>query len=79
MRSLEHALQATGAYGISVPSVRNVMKQDAYTFLRRYVHFCDNDEKKESGKAGYDQLFKVAYVLETIGRVIRIPGAQGNA
>ena len=72
-------LYATRPYGIRIPIIRNAIKRDAYNFLRRYVHFCDNDKKRKPGEEGYTKLFKVAYVLETIGRVIRIPGAQGNA
>ena len=64
-------LYATEGYGINVPIIRNVMKRDAYKFMRRYIHFCDNDDKKKPGQAGYSPLFKVNKVLDTVGKGIR--------
>jgi len=71
-------LYATGPYGINIPIMRNAMKRDAYKFLRRYVHFCDNDKKRKRGEEDYTKLFKVAYVLETIGKGIRNSWGAGK-
>ena len=64
-------LYATGPYGVNVPIICNAMKRNAYKFLRRYIHFCDNNEIKKPGEKDYDQLFKVRYVLDTVGAGIR--------
>jgi hypothetical protein len=40
------------------------MTSMAYEFMRGYIHFVDNDKKKEAGQSGYDPLFKVRTVLE---------------
>ena len=67
----ENDLYATEGYGINVPTLRNDMKRDTYKVLRRYIHFCDNSEKKKPGENGYDQLHKVFYVLDAVGKGIR--------
>ena len=56
------------------------MKRDTYKFLRRYIHVCDNSEKKKPGEDGYDQLHKVSYVLhfDAVDRAIRKFGVLGN-
>ena len=40
-------LYAGGAYGINIPLLRNVMVRDAYAFMRRFIHFCDNNKRKD--------------------------------
>ena len=47
------------------------MKRDAAAFVRHYIHFCDNDQKKLVGSKGYDCLFKVSYALNTMINGIR--------
>ena len=59
-------LYRKGRYGISVPQMRNMMTRDAYTFMRRHLHFADNHKHNPKGSRGYDPLYKVAYPLETI-------------
>jgi len=48
------------------------MRRDAFEFLRRRIHFAENDQRKNQGKnqgePGYDPLFKVRYVLDEIGK-----------
>jgi hypothetical protein len=51
-------------HGINVPILRNVMTRDAFTFMRRFVHFCDNQTRKRKGMHGYDPLCKVSYALD---------------
>ena len=54
-------------HGISIPYVSNTMTRDAYEFMRRFIHFCDNTAKRYvSGEAGYDPLYKVSYVMGEI-------------
>jgi hypothetical protein len=55
-------------YGLSIPYVRNSMRRDAFEFLRRHIHFAENDQRKNKGEPGYDPLFKVRYVLDKIGK-----------
>ena len=64
-------LYKKGAYGVNSPLLRNVMTRDACAFMRRYIHFCDNDKMKKPGKEGYDPLFEIMYVLEQVGIGIR--------
>ena len=45
-------LYAKEGYGINVPIIRNAMVRDTYKFMRRYIHFCDNDLKKKPGEEG---------------------------
>ena len=44
------------------------MRRDAFEFLRRHIHFAENDQRKNQGEPGYDPLFKVRYVLDEIGK-----------
>lgn len=46
-------------YGLSIPYVRNSMRQDAFEFLRRHIHFAENDQRKNEGEPAYDLLFKL--------------------
>ena len=49
------------------------MRRDAFEFLRRHIHFAENDQRKNAGESGYDPLFKVRYVLDEIGKgLIRV-------
>ena len=41
-------LYRKGRYGISMPQLCSVMTRDAFTFMRRYVHFADNDKQRAS-------------------------------
>ena len=53
------------------------MTRNAFEFLRRYIHFCDNSKRIPAGDAGYDILFKVRYPLNLILKGIRkawVPG-----
>ena len=58
-------------YGVNIPVLKNIMKHDAAAFVRRYIHFCDNDQKKPEGSKGYDRLFKISYALDTMTNGIR--------
>jgi hypothetical protein len=42
------------------------MTRDAFTFMRRYLHFCDNRDRKPKGAPGYDPLFKVKFALHAV-------------
>lgn len=44
------------------------MRHDAFEFLRRHIHFADNNKQKLQGEMGYDPLFKVRCVLDKIGK-----------
>jgi len=64
-------LYRAAPHGINVPILRNVMKRDAFTFMRRFIHFCDNSKAKKKGEPGYDALFKVSYALDIMVSGIR--------
>ena len=49
-------------YGLPLSYVQNCMPRDAFEFMRRHIHFCDNDERKKRGQNGYDPLFKVIFM-----------------
>ena len=53
-------------YGLPLSYVQNCMPRDAFEFMRRHIHFCDNDERKKRGQNGYDPLFKVIWILRKI-------------
>jgi hypothetical protein len=42
------------------------MTEHNFTFVRRFLHFADNDKRIRRGDKGYDVLFKVRYVLDDI-------------
>ena len=73
-----HRLYARSPYGVSIPLLRNVMTRDAYKFMRRYIHFCDNSKKKKKGEKGYDPLFKVSNALDEIGKGLRRAWKSGQ-
>ena len=54
------------------------MKRDAAAFVRCYIHFCDNDQKKPERSKGYDRLFKVSYALNTMLNGIRKAWVAGQ-
>ena len=59
--------------------MKNSMRQDAFEFLRRHIHFAENDQRKNKGEPGYDPLFKVQYVLDEIGKgLIKVLQAGKN-
>jgi hypothetical protein len=53
-------------YGICIPFIQNAMTEHNFTFVRRFLHFADNDKHIRRGDEGYDILFKVRYVLDLI-------------
>ena len=42
-------LYRKGAYGTNIPVLRNVLTHNAFIFMRRYIHFCDNHKRIEKG------------------------------
>ena len=56
---------------INVPIRRNVVKRDAFTVMRLFMHFCDYGKAKKKGQPGYDALFKVSYSLHIMVSGIR--------
>ena len=65
-------------YGINIPYIQNTMTRDAYIFMRRYIHFCDNSKKKEKGVRGYDALYKVSYPLRIMMKGMRTAWNAGK-
>jgi hypothetical protein len=53
-------------HGLYMPYIQNSMTRNAFEFMRRYTHFCDNDKRKAEGKPGYDPLFKVKWIMDEI-------------
>ena len=58
-------------YGVNLPYVRNSMTRPAYEFMRRYIHFADNDKFVASGQPGHNPLWKVVYPLNLFMTGIR--------
>ncbi len=54
------------------------MQQDAFEFLRRHIHFADNNKQKQEGEPGYNVLFKVRYALDEIGKGLRRVWSAGK-
>jgi hypothetical protein len=54
------------------------MRQDAFEFLRRHIHFADNHKQKHEAESGYDPVFKVRYVLDEIGKGLIRVGSAGK-
>jgi hypothetical protein len=42
------------------------MTRSAFEFIRRYIHFYDNEKRKAKGQPGYDPLFKITWILNSI-------------
>ena len=59
-------LYRRGKYGINVPQLRNVMTRNAFIFMRRHLHFCDNHKRRAKGETEYDPLFKISYFLKAV-------------
>ena len=55
---------------MSFPHVRNIMTRDTYDFLRRYINFIDNDNKRKKGNGNYNPMFKVSYVLNKLRKML---------
>ncbi len=53
-------------HGLYVLCVQNTMSRNAFEFMRQYIHFCDNNERKPRGHPGYDPLFKITWILNAI-------------
>jgi hypothetical protein len=51
-------------HGIYTPFVQNTMSRAGFTFIRRYLHFADNNTSKKKGEPGYDTLCKVRGIME---------------
>ena len=45
--------------------------RDAFKFMWRYKHFCNNSKKKKPDGKGYNPLFKIGYALDEIGKRLR--------
>jgi len=41
------------------PIAVNTMNRDACKFIRRFIHFADNERKPKAGSANYSPLFKI--------------------
>ena len=54
-----------------MPYLQNAMTKDAYTFMRRHIHFSDNSTRKPKGVSGYDPLYKVRYPLKVMMKGMR--------
>ena len=53
-------------YGVYVPMVQNCMNRDIFIFVRRYIHFADNDTCKEKNDPLFDPLYKVRGIMDKI-------------
>lgn len=58
-------------YGIRFPYLQNAMTSDAYTFMRRFIHFSDSTKRKGKGSIGFDPLYKVRYPLDVMMKGMR--------
>ena len=38
-------LYRKGRYGINIPHLCNITTRDAFTFMRRYIYFCNNKDR----------------------------------
>ena len=54
------------------------MTRDAYTFMRRFIHFSDNSKRKGKGISGFDPLFKVQYPLDVMMKGMRSAWTAGK-
>ena len=53
------------------PPIQNAMSKNAFEFLRRYLHFDDNRNKKPHTHPSYDPLWKIRWVLENVMDCLR--------
>ena len=65
-------------YGLRIPYIQNAMTRDAYTFMRRFIHFSDNSRRKGKGISGFDPLFKVRYPLDVMMKGMRSAWTAGQ-
>ena len=64
--------------GISFPYIKNGMTRDAFEYMKRYLHFANNDLRKKQGEEGYDPLFKVTPALNLIIKGLRKVWSAGQ-
>ena len=57
--------------GIYCSPIQNAMSKNAFEFLRRYLHFDDNRNKKPHTHPSYDPLWKIRWVLENVMDYLR--------
>ena len=55
-------------YGINYPPFRNSMSRTAFEFMRKSIHFADNDNHKPRGHIQYDPLFKIRILIDHISK-----------
>ena len=53
-------------YGVYAPMIQNCMNRDSFKFVRRYIHFTDNDTRKEKNDPLLDPLYKVRGIMDKI-------------
>jgi hypothetical protein len=58
-------------YGDHDPIAMNTMTRDAFLFIRRTIHFCNNSELKLRGDPGYSPIHKVSKVSNVIMQGLR--------
>jgi hypothetical protein len=58
-------------YGDHDPIAMNTMTWDAFLFIRRTIHFCNNSELKPRGDPGYSPIHKVSKVSNVIMQGLR--------
>jgi hypothetical protein len=54
------------------------MPENAFRFLRNFIHFSNTRDQKQKGDPGYDPLFKVQYVLSGIIAGLRLAWIAGQ-
>jgi hypothetical protein len=59
-------LWRSSPHGLYMPYIQNSMTRNAYEFMWRYIHFCDNNKRKAKGKSGYNPLLKVKWIMDEI-------------
>ena len=65
-------------YGIAVPLINNTLTQDAFIFMRNYIHFSRTQDQKKSGQSGYHPLFKVNTIIKMLMSRIRTVWIAGD-
>jgi hypothetical protein len=65
-------------YGIRFPYLQNAMTRDAFTFMRRFIHFWDSSKRKGKGTVGFDPLYKVRYPLDVMMKGMRLAWTAGK-
>jgi len=54
------------------------MTKDAYTLMRRCIHFSDNTASKPKGISGYNPLYNVQYPLKVMMKHMRQAWTAGK-